>query len=100
MTPSSDGPPKTGCHSGGSGPRLFRALTGNPGTRESSGTVRAASAEQGRARLGGDDGHGFDRVRERHPDPGHLGLIEMRERAELPGATVGFRVPAVPWSTP
>ena len=30
-----------------------------------------------------DDGHGFDRMKLTGPEPGHLGLASMRERAEL-----------------
>ncbi|MEV4223090.1 PAS domain-containing sensor histidine kinase [Nonomuraea sp. NPDC049725] len=70
-------------------------------------TVRLASAEQGVHVWVNDDGHGFEHAGENDPEPGHFGLIEMRERAEIAGgwcavrgnpgegATVEFWVPAV-----
>jgi PAS domain S-box-containing protein len=43
-----------------------------------------------------DDGRGFDPEREAAEQPGHLGLVSMRERAELAGGR--FRITSTPWA--
>jgi signal transduction histidine kinase len=50
-------------------------------------TVQLANAEGGIVLRVSDDGRGMDPDLVRHPRRGHLGLVAMRERAELAGGT-------------
>lgn len=56
--------------------------------------ILVAEREEGILMRVRDDGRGFDPVRREDGDPGHIGLVSMRERAELAGGS--FRITSAP----
>jgi signal transduction histidine kinase len=69
--------------------RIAQEAIGNARRHAGAGliTVHLASVEGGVVLRVTDDGRGMDPDLVRHPRHGHLGLVAMRERAELAGGT-------------